>query len=353
MAVAAAVLALGGCSDATGPGTQFRDDLICSIPQNEILPGGPGRDGIPALTDPDMVEPAASGASYLADDARVIGIEVADRTYAIPLNILWWHEIVNLNLGEVQLAVSHCPLTGSSMVFDRAVVGGAEFGVSGLLFRNNLIMYDRNTDESLWPQMMGEARCGPRDGTELRMLPALEMRWLRWRRLHPDTRVVSDHTGHMRDYNSYPYGDYAELNNSNTLFAMPPLDERRPPKERVLGIPAGEGGLAFPFGLLSEAGPLLAVHREVAGRPLVVFWNQTGRSAMAFQPEVGGQSLTFTTADGSFVDGETGSVWTEEGQAVDGPLAGERLPPVAEAFVAYWFAWAAFYPATDIWDGTS
>lgn len=356
-------LSVGACSDAAAPvggGGVSRGGLDCSIPQSQILPGGPGKDGIPALTDPDMVPADSSAAGYLADDARVIGLVVEGQAYAVPLNIMWWHEIVNFNLAGRNLAVTHCPLTGSSLAFDRSVVDGAEFGVSGLLYLNNLIMYDRRSGESLWPQMERGARCGPGDGTTLPMYPVVEMRWLRWRRLHPDTRVVSTRTGHLRDYDLYPYGDYDELNNPETLFPLPDMDDRRPPKERVLGIPAelpgvrsGEGGVAYPFGVLEGVGPLLAVHDVVGGAEIVVFWNQGGRGAMAYYPTVDGQPLAFEVVDGRILDRQTGSEWTEDGRAVDGTLAGTRLLPVAEAYVAYWFAWAAFHPETEIWGGGS
>ena len=356
--LALVVVGLTGCSDAarsllTGAGTDEVGDLDCSIDENQVLPGGVGRDGIPALTDPLMVPPDAGGAEYLADDARVIGFGVNGQWYAVPLNIMWWHEVVNLNLGMLQLAVTHCPLTGSSLAFDRRPADGAEFGVSGLLYLNNLIMYDRNDRESLWPQMLRGARCGPKDGTALPMIGVIEMRWDRWRALHPNTVVVAEGTGYPRDYNSYPYGSYDDIDSPITLFPMPDgIDERRPPKERILGVPDGSGGVAYPFGLLDEQGAVAVVQDQTVGdESFVVIWSRAGRSAMAFQPAAGGQPLTLEVVNDTIRDQETGSVWTEDGRAVSGPLVGEHLPMVDSAFVAFWFAWAGFYPETEIWDG--
>ena len=66
----------------------------------------------------------------------MVGFLVDGAAFAVPHNILWYHEVANLSLpdagGQIDLAVTYCPLTGSALVFDRAVVGGAEFGVSGL-----------------------------------------------------------------------------------------------------------------------------------------------------------------------------------------------------------------------------
>ena len=246
MFVGVAVGVAGCDGDPIQAGSSSSPDDPCV---QGIIDGGVGKDGIPALTDPPLVEPQANGAAYLEDHDRVIGIEVEGDFIAIPLNIGWHHEIVNLNLGDIQLGITHCPLTGSSLAFDRHGVGGAELGVSGLLFKNNLIMYDRRSPESLWPQMLRSARCGASQGTTLASYPVYEMTWAAWRELYPETRVVSSATGFARNYRSYPYGSYANLSNSQLLFPLQdPMDLRRLPKERVLGIPAGDdgGGIALP-----------------------------------------------------------------------------------------------------------
>ena len=345
----------------TGPPGQ----TSCSIPQTEIFNGGPGRDGIPALTNPDFVPVGSSRAAYLDDFDRVIGLVIQDlvpapsagetlaraqpRILAIPLNILWWHEIVNLQVGLTSLAVTHCPLTGSSLAFDRSSVGGAEFGVSGLLFKNNLMMFDRQAGESLWPQMARAARCGVKDGQTLEMYPIIEMRWGDWRRLYPFTEVISDATGFDRNYQLYPYGDYDRLSNEQLLFPQGPLDERREPKERVLGIPDGEGGISFPFGELDELGEAAVVPIEQAGREMVVFFDRSAQGAMVYQPVLDGDVLTFRAEGDRILDEQTNSVWTVDGLAVEGPLARRRLTAIPEAYVAYWFAWAAFHPDTELW----
>ena len=240
-------LALTGCGDSgpvnlgeggAGPdNSRFAD---CNLDLTFFRDGGVGRDGIPALTDPAFISanPDPDNA-YVEPEDRVVGIILDGQPFAIPHNVLWWHEIVNLNRGGEQLAVTYCPLTGSSMVFDRASVDGDEFGVSGLLWQNNLIMYNRRTSESLWPQMLGQARCGPSKGQFLGRFPAVEMTWAGWKLAHPNTLVVSAAEDQGRDWATYPYGNYESLSNSEFLFrdAMPPRDSRRPAKERVLGIP--------------------------------------------------------------------------------------------------------------------
>jgi hypothetical protein len=182
----------------------------------------------------------------------VIGLEINGEFVAVPHNILWWHEIANFD--EFGLAVTYCPLTGSSMVFDRAGANGAEFGTSGFLFNNNLVMFDRTAvdgEDSLWPQMRAGSFCGPSEGKRLKLFPHVEIEWEDWLALHPDTRVVSSETGFPRDYTLYPYGIYEREDNDQTLADIKIVDDRRPVKERVLGIPFNDGGgIAFPFGAL-------------------------------------------------------------------------------------------------------
>ena len=320
---------------------------------------GAPRDGIPALTDPEFVAADDDLASYLVPTDRVIGLHLVNEYVAIPHNILWHHEIANLDAYD--LAVTYCPFTGSSMVFQRSSVESAEFGVSGLLFENNLVMYNRTAaegDETLWPQMLSTGRCGPEEDESLTMFPAIEIEWGDWVALHPDTRVVSRDTGHSRIYlrNRYPYGwDYEREDNDFTLSPLEDLDPRRPPKERLLGIAWANGeGIAFPFGALRDAGDLVVIHETIgdgAGNQeeIVVFWDNEAVSAMAFRPWVTGQDLTFEVQDGAFTDLETGSRWSLDGEALSGPLAGQVLAMTAEAYVSFWFAFSQFVPNTEVW----
>ena len=89
---------------------------------------------------------------------------------------------------------------------------------------------------------------------------------------------------------------------------------------------------------------------RLGGRAVVVFWDRVRRGALAFYPNAGAQALNFEVRVGSIIDLETESTWTAEGLGASGPLAGTQLEPVAEAYVAFWFAWAAFHPTTQLWE---
>lgn len=368
--VAAALTAAAACS--TLPSSDSGNDdrppeasppsastLICTVSQDQIVDGGVGVGAIPALNNPELVPPGAEGTGYLetTDEAGTAAIRDHDRVIvfrtesgwvAVPHNILWWHEVAQFSWPNRDVVVTYCPLTGSSLVFDLGGVRVSQFQVSGLLYNSNLMMRDPETG-SLWPQMTRGAVCGPRRGTKLSTLPSLEVRWETWKELHPNTRVVSSRTGYDRNYSRYPYGRY-EDSDAPLFFDVDEIDRRRPIKERVLGIPAGRGGVAYPFGELSVEGRETVVVRDTAaGEPVAVLWHERAYAAAAYHPRAGGRHLTLRGEGTHFVDEETGSRWSLDGVAMDGPMEGERLQPVTDAYVSFWFAWAVFQPDTRLW----
>jgi len=327
------------------------EPLTCDLEERFLADGGVGRDGIPALTDPRFLpaEPRVDATSYFKPTDRVIAYWASGEWLVIPHNIMWRHEIVNLP----EVAVTYCPLTGSALAFARGDVGGAEFGVSGLLYHTNLILYDRSGSQiSLWPQMLGEARCGPKAGQRLTRVPVYEMTWEGWISLHPDSKILALSPG-MFDpalYFANPYGsEYDEPGNGDFLGFPIGGDPRRPPKERVLGVPDGAGGgLAFPFLAMAARDTLAVFPFEQNGERGVVFWDDARQAAMAFYPFLGGQEVTFRIGAEGIVDDVTGSGWAVDGTPISGPLAGSkiRLNQVPGAYVAFWRAWSAFHPAT-------
>lgn len=322
------------------------------------------RDGIQALDEPRWISLTEDEApAYLAPDTRVIGLQIFGQTFAIPHNVLWYHEIVNFAPGGPrgpQVAVTYCPLTGSSLVFDRTSIGGTTLGVSGILFMNNLVLFDRSTEESLWPQMWAEARCGTQSGSRLEQHAFVEMEWAEWLHLHPGTRVLDGDQGFdpvTFDYteHGYPYGTYRESEPFwRAETTMPPLDTRRFSKERVVGLPPTDSdpGIAFPFGALTEReGSFQVAEFSYEGFDALVLWSDEAQGGAAFRPvtEAGDTATLRATASG-FEDEETGSGWTVDGRAVSGPMSGARLLPIARTHTAFWGAWAAFHPTTRLWE---
>lgn len=349
----AGVVLLALLSGACGEGPTAPVGLDCNVPLHLIVERPFDGDEIPALTNPDLSVFGRPEIIYLRGRDRVIGLIVNGQPVAVPHNILWWHEIINFEFTDRRVVVSYSPLTGSSLAFDLDGARVGKFVVSDFLFNSNTMMEDRETG-SLWAQMGRGAQCGDRTGSELGVVPTWEMPWSAWRNLFPNTLVVSSDTGFDFFYTIYPYDDYEDLDNPETLFPVERVDPRRRPKERVLGIPVGRGGVALPFTELEAAAGLdsaLAVNLETPGGPAVVFWSTLARAAVAFRPVVDGQTLTFEAEERRIRDVETGSLWNLAGRVLEGPLEGAELELLPDAYVAFWFAWAIFQPDTELWSG--
>jgi hypothetical protein len=321
----------------------------CIVPTRQLFSGGPGKDGIPSLRNPLTVS-ASVADRFLTPDALVLGVSINGESRAYPHNILWWHEIVNDELGGERITVSYCPLTGSGMVYGPVVDGRAlVFGVSGLLFENNLVLFDRGS-ESLWSQMQVQAICGSLSETRPTLLPVVQSTWQAWKSLHPDTTVVGLDTGYRRNYDVYPYGTYDQLFDDSTLFPVGFLDARLSKKELVLGIVHDGVTRAYPYEGLGER---TVINDDVAGRAVMVVYDRGAKMAVAFDRQVGERLLSFEAVEGAgfpFLvrDLETGSNWDLTGLAVDGELSGTRIEPVA-TYSAMWFAWAVFHQGTEIY----
>ncbi len=348
------VVALGALACGSGNGVDSFNSSSsdgaanCLIPSSQLVNGGPGRDGIPALNQPQAVS-AAAGDGFLAPDALVLGVAIGGQARAYPHNVLWWHEIVNDVLAGRPIVVSYCPLTGSGMVYDPAIGGQTlNFGVSGLLFDNNLVLFDRAT-ESLWSQMRVQGVCGGFTGTTPALLPVVQSTWAAWKALHPETTVVSFDTGFSRNYNRYPYGNYDQLSDDSLLFPQSFIDPRRPMKELALGLRGGGVARAYPYGALGERS---AVNDTFAGRGVLVLFDREAQMALAFERDISGQRLSFEVVEESGFpfrvrDRETGTLWDLTGAATAGPLARNQLSQVA-TYSAMWFAWASFNRHTEL-----
>ncbi|MHA1154253.1 MAG: DUF3179 domain-containing protein [Alphaproteobacteria bacterium] len=236
-----------------------------SIEFDEIMSGGPPKDGIPSIDAPQFVPVAEAG--DLAATEPVIGLVVAGDARAYPLRILIWHEIVNDTVGGVPVTVTYCPLCNSAVVYDRRVAGEAtEFGTTGKLRNSDLVMYDRAT-ESWWQQFLGEAIVGVRTGTRLKVLPARLESWERFAKRHPDGRVLVPNQPGMRAYGANPYAGYDSARLPFLYTGDYPDDIA--PMARVVAI----GNQAWALDLLRERG-------RIESGDLVLSWEAGQNSAL-------------------------------------------------------------------------
>ena len=323
----------------------------------QVRSGGVPPDGIPPIDTPRFV--AAAEVTWLTPDEAVLAPAIGSPARAYPVRIMIWHEIVNDTIDGRPVAVTYCPLCNSALAFDRRLGERVlTFGTSGMLYHSDLVMYDRQT-ESLWSQIEGRAIAGVLAGAELDRIPVQTVTWAQWQAANPDGLVLSRDTGVERDYGANPYVGYDDPESHPFLFQGEP-DPRLPPKERIAGLGGDEDPVAVRLSDLVEVG---VAEISVAGEPVVLWATEELRSPLqkahvgqgravgatgAFDPVLDGRHLEFTrTEDGLFVDTATGSRWNVLGEAVEGPLAGARLQP-AEHLDTFWFAWAAFHPATRL-----
>lgn len=215
-------------------GFDFSEDTPGRKNLAKLMQGCPEKDCIPSIDNPKF-ESVEAGGKWLNPDDIVFSIDHKGEARAYPQRILNWHEIVNDVIGGDPLTITFCPLCGSALAFDRRVDGQVlEFGVSGKLQNNDLVMYDRQT-ESLWQQITGEAIVGEHLGKKLRQVSMDGMRWSQFKEEHPQGKVLSRDTGFSRDYGVYPYGSYEQ--DRSTLFPVEGgIDERIHPKTVVYGI---------------------------------------------------------------------------------------------------------------------
>jgi hypothetical protein len=274
-----------------------------AIPREEIISGGPPKDGIPALDQPKFVRP--DQATFLRDEDIVISVTSDGETKAYAVRILNWHEVVNDTVGKKPVLITYCPLCGTGIVFDRHIDGNIlTFGVSGLLYQSDVLLYDRFT-ESLWSQLGMKAVTGPMSGKGLRWLPSEHLTWAAWREAHPQGKVLSAETGYQRDYSSDPYSGYAR--SRETMFPVRWTRLELDKKAWIVGVIVNGEAKAYPMATLAQTGPF---EDHVAGMALRVSYDWAKK-----QPNI--------------------------------RVAGTDEP--VSNTMAYWFAWQAFYPASKIY----
>lgn len=277
-----------------------------SIPLHEIHHGGPPKDGIPAIDSPVfLVESNIEGT--IRDDSRVLGISRNGVAKAYPISIMNWHEVVNDDFAGEAVLVSYCPLCGTGMAFLAENAGHRlSFGVSGLLYQNDVLLYDRKT-QSLWSQIMGQAVTGPMTGTKLQQIVMEHTTWSAWKKAHPDSLLLSKNTAYSRDYETDPYAGYAS--SRRVIFDMP--DKAPPPyhpKELVLGVQLTNANKVYPFSELSKTAKT-KFSDIVEGVRYTIEWDAKSRTARIRNTE------------------------------------GTLLPST----IAYWFAWHAFFPDSIVY----
>jgi hypothetical protein len=271
------------------------------VPREAIRTGGPARDRIRSVDAPEFAKPPE--ATWAPPPVPVLGVAVGGVARAYPVHLLEYHQVVNDVIAGVAVAVSYDPLSGVPRAHRRKVDGRTlEFGVSGLLYDGQFLLYDRET-ESLWAQYEGRAVAGPLAGTQLESIPVHQEPLGTWFQRHRDTLVLARPEPGRIDYRQSPYEAYWV--SEKIPFEVKSQDDRYHPKEVVLGVAVGDTRRAYLGSILTAGG---------------------GRIV----DELGGHKIRIV------YDSESGTFSWEAPEAVS----------VTDA---YWFAWKSFHPDTEIW----
>lgn len=226
----------------TGDGLNYNASTPGYDTYTALTQGCPRKDCIPAIKHPRF-ETISQADQWLKDQDLVFDYS-SNGHRAYPQKILNWHEVVNDQIGDVPIAITYCPLTGSALAFDRRFNGQAlDLSVSGKLYNSNLVIYDQQT-KSLWQQITGQAIVGSSTNSKLNQLPLNTLTYAEWKRQYPSGQILSRNTGFSRDYSIHPYGDYEQTDQLNFPVTDSP-DTTIPLKTPVYGITINDQSKAY------------------------------------------------------------------------------------------------------------
>lgn len=337
----------------------FQEEFPPRLRVEEIQWGGVRVDGIPALDNPAML--TAADASYMNPDDVVFGLYFNGDARAYPLRILDWHEMANDVVGGVPVSLAYCTLCGAAVAYNGQASDGNTytFGSSGMLYRSNKLMYDRQT-QTLWNQLTGEPVLGPLTAQEvsLEILPVVLTTWADWLAQHPDSKVVDIDTGFQRAYE--PGAAYAHYFSSpDTMFPVAQRSDLLDAKAQIYALRVDGVAKAYPLDnliqervindVVGETAVLLITSSdllEVTGSSRLISQVTYSNGATVRAYERSAHTFVLGDDENSLVD-ENGRIWqiTEETLTSSD---GETLPRLG-GHLAYWFGWYAFFPETLVY----
>lgn len=320
----------------------------------DILLGCPEADCIPSIDAPRF---ESTEALWMYDNDLVVGVNFNGEARAYPISVLTRHEIVNDTFSETAVVISYCPLCRSATAFIAPLIAGqiARFGVSGRLYKSDLVMYDRVT-YSLWSQIESRVIVGPLAVASpvLQRIPVDIASWGAWKSAHPNTLLLARPTtadavggqsalsddpaksARLFDYSEDPYRRY-QGNDADT-YGLEVQDQRLPNKAVVIGVEVEKNAKAYERSVVEQEG---LINDTVQGVPIVVVYKADADQVLAFQRP---SEKELILEDGVPNENNVQGSW--EGNSI--VVAGVPLEPIYSLPV-YWFAWAAIYPETELY----
>jgi hypothetical protein len=321
-----------------------------TVPLDKIVSGGPPQDGIPSIDNPKF-QSVQEADEILENSELVLGLNVNGDIRAYPLQILVWHEIVNDVVGGKPIAVTYCPLCFTNQVFNRTLIDGniVEFGTSGKLYNSNLVMYDRKSN-SLWSQALGEGIVEYYSGIKLEKIPFDITYWKEWKKLYPESKVLSRDTGSVRPYGADPYGDY--YSNDLILFPVANDDKRLGLKVIIIGLEDENQYKAYK---LQDIETKKIINDVIGDDNKIALVSLQPFMVRVFDRVIDNENkddkivvdLLYNETTNILIDQVTNSEVNFEGTFISEPLENKQLKRLAMD-QGFWFEWASFHPATEV-----
>ncbi len=279
---------------------KYNEDSKRSIELSELSQGCPAVDCIPAIDNPKFL--SIDKIDFLFDEDIMMLVDYNGVQKAYPRKIMQTHEIVNDYFAGKAVAMTYCPLCGTSVAFVPIIDGErVEFGVSGVLHNSDLVMYDRKT-KSLWGQITGRSIVGPKTGDRLKRISVGLLSWKELKAEYPKSEILLPPTDKHENYKDFHYQEYTE--SEKIMFPVAIADARLAAKQVVYGIEVDGEFIAYEDSYLKKRSPMV---ESFGKRTLMV--SHAGGKVRA-------------------VDKKTGETF--------------------DVLRVYWFAWFAFHPETQL-----
>jgi hypothetical protein len=272
----------------------------------------------------------------------------------INTNLLFFKRILLLKYKRFSkhLRPRKCPLTGTGITY----VKRSDIGVSGKLFENNLIFYDR-ASMTYWSQMYGVAIKGENIGEKFDIKPGVEMSWSLFKEMYPNAQMLSRDTGYSRNYDRYPYERYDYKNSGTIIFPSAYKSNQEPynlyhPKSLTVILKEGDKWGLVPFDELKLKNPMQI---NLNGQNIVIFYDEEAKFAVSYISSLNGKLLEFTTIAGDYPNsfGSTvykdqfGNVYNIKGEIIESVTLEGSLYQ-SSSYIGFWFAATAFFGGYEI-----
>lgn len=327
---------------------RYRTILYPAAPQRlrleEVVSGGVGLEGIPALDRPAAVP---AGAARLAEGEAVFGVSLGGEQRAYPLRMMDWHEMLNDEVGGQPITLSYCTLCGSGVLFSTRTPAGKAytFGTSGLLYRSNKLMVDRQT-LSLWSNLTGEPVVGRLAASPVRLpiLPLTRTTWKEWRTRHPATTVIVPDPETVRRWGFDYRPGAANQRRSGVRFPVPLHSDALKERDEVYAVRLDGRAKAYPLELVLKQ---RVVNDRLGEVPLVLVGDPASESVRAYRR--GELSFRPGATAGELLDA-SGRRWTVGEEALS-PPSGDGTAELGRVpgHTAFWFGWYAFFPDSELY----